>query len=365
MKPLFLYLYENGKTNMRFNWYLFPFAFLYRLIVNSRNLLFHIGVLKSKSFNIPIISVGNISVGGTGKTPHIEYLVSWLKKDYKLATLSRGYKRKTKGFLLATNHSDVKSIGDEPLQLKSKFKDIQVAVDEKRVNGVEQLLKLKESPEVVLLDDAYQHRHIKPGLNILLIDYNRPIHKDYMLPVGRLREPAYNHSRANIIIMTKCPSSLKPIDYRIMQKDLNIYPYQSLFYTTFKYQKLVSVFNQTPPKELKSVKGHTALVITGIANPNLLYKELEQNGLKIEKMKFSDHHSFSMADVQKIVGRFMEINTKDKVIICTEKDAIRLKEFSKNSSLVKTPIYYLPIEVDFLNNGETEFQSLVKKYCTK
>lgn len=365
MQPLFLYLYANSEQSMNFNWYLFPFAFLYRIVVSLRNILFNIGVLKSRSFDLPIISVGNITVGGTGKTPHVEYLIRLLKDEFKLATLSRGYKRKTKGFILASNSSDVKAIGDEPKQIKQKFRDIKVAVDEKRVHGVQELLKLDDSPELILLDDAYQHRHIKPGLNILLIDYNRLISKDSMLPVGRLREPAHNHSRANIILMTKCPSGLKPIDFQILHQDLKLFPYQNLFFTSFKYNTLISVFNQKPSIELGSLKGKTALVVTGIANPKPLYAELDKHKVVMNEMAFPDHHAFSLADVQKIVSQYVDIQAREKLIICTEKDAIRLREYGNKTNLVNLPVYYLPIEVEFLNNGESEFQCLVKDFIRK
>lgn len=344
------------------NWFLFPFALIYRLIVDIRNKLFNSGVLKSTAFNNAIISVGNITVGGTGKTPHTEYIIKLLKEKHRLATLSRGYKRKTKGFFEAKIGSKISEVGDEPLQIKNKFPDITVAVDEKRVNGVTQLLKKKNPPQVILLDDAFQHRHIKPGLNILLIDYSRPITKDYILPMGRLREPSHNCSRANVIIVTKCPKGLRPIDFRIMQKELNLFPYQDLFFTTFKYNKLISVFSQNASKDLTDLKGYSVMVVTGIANPKPLYAELKEIGAKVVKQEFSDHHNFSPSDIHKITQKFMRINEQKKLIICTEKDATRFKDMTNYQDFVKLPIFYLPIEVEFLNNSEEEFSCILSKY---
>ncbi len=347
------------------NWFLLPFALLFWLIVNIRNKLFDFGILNVETFDVPIISIGNITVGGTGKTPHTEYLVKLLKEKYRIATLSRGYKRKTKGFLKAKVNSKVNEVGDEPLQMKNKFSDITVAVDEKRVNGVNELLKQKKKPQIILLDDAFQHRHIKPGLNILLMDYNRPITKDHLLPVGKLREPARNMSRAHVIIVTKCPSNLKPIDFRLMQKDLNIYPYQNLFFTTFKYNSLKPVFNQKAVKKISNLNDYTALVVTGIANPQPIYKQLEHENVRLEKLAFSDHHVFSDADVRKITAAFMNIKTQKKIIICTEKDAMRLKDISGQNDFTKLPIYYLPIEVEFLNQSNDCFNEILMKFIGK
>lgn len=344
------------------NWFLFPLALIYRLIVDIRNKLFNSGIWKSTAFQNAIISIGNITVGGTGKTPHTEYIINLLKEQYRLATLSRGYKRKTKGFFEVKIGSKISEVGDEPLQIKNKFPDITVAVDEKRVNGVKELLKKENKPQVILLDDAFQHRHIKPGLNILLIDYSRPITKDYLLPMGRLREPSHNCSRANIIIVTKCPKYLQPIDFRIMQKELNLFPYQDLFFTTFKYNKLISVFSQGAGKELSELEGYTAMVVTGIANPKPLYDQLKEVGIKLVKQEFADHHAFTASDIHKITQKFMRISEQKKLIICTEKDATRFKDMLDYQDFVKLPIFYLPIDVEFLNNGEETFTCILSKY---
>ena len=256
---------------------LYPFSLIYGLMVWIRNSLFDIQAIKSIEFPIPLISVGNITVGGTGKTPHIEYLVELLKDEFTLATLSRGYKRKTRDFILADSLSGISDIGDEPVQIKNKYPDIHVAVDRRRVNGVRELMRRIPELDVILLDDAYQHRHIKPGLSILLIDFNRPLSEDHLLPAGRLREQGYERRRANIILITKCPDRLKPIERRIIVKDLKLYPFQHLFFTKLIYGKPVPVFadinKRIPLEEMKAAKPHI-LMVTGIAGPRLFKKHL-------------------------------------------------------------------------------------------
>lgn len=344
---------------------LFPFSIIYRLIVNVRNKCFDLKILKSESFNYPIITIGNITVGGTGKTPHTEYLINWLKQNHKPAVLSRGYKRKTKKYINVETHSTVSEVGDEPLQMKLKYPDVNVAVDRKRVNGVKKLISQNNKPDLIVLDDAFQHRHIKAGLNILLIDYNKPITKDYMLPTGRLREPAHNKSRANIIIITKCPEYLKPIDFRIIKKELKIFPYQDLFFTVFKYKNLISLLDKQKQSQLSDYKDYTSIILTAIANPKPIYKKVEELGLKIEKMAFADHHTFSIGDIKKLNDKFNKLPNNKKIIICTEKDAVKLKEIvSKSSEFNTLPIHYLPIEVEFLNNGEKNFKHLINKYLS-
>ncbi len=348
------------------HWYLFPFSFLYGGIVSIRNNFFDRGWIKSTKFGLPVIGIGNITVGGTGKTPHIEYLLGILK-NYDTCTISRGYKRKTKGFFEVNTNSKVDDVGDEPLQIKQKFSNTVVVVDEKRVHAINKILGSNKIPDVILLDDAYQHRHVTPGLNILLIDYNKPITKDHMMPVGRLREPARNKHRANIVIITKCPVNMVPIDFRIMQKELNLFPYQRLFYTTLKYNGLIPVFKTQKPiiKSIDELKNFDVLIVTGIANPKPLYDKLEGVGAKITKLAFPDHHEFKPADTNKIVNSYLAINQKQKVIVCTEKDAVKLKADSISRKLLKLPIYSLPIEVTFLNNGEPVFKEVVEKYIAE
>jgi len=346
------------------HWYLFPFSFLYYILVQSRNKFFDWEWIKSKKFQIPIISIGNISVGGTGKTPHIEYLISILNDKYTIGTISRGYKRKTHGYNEVTSKSTANEVGDEPLQIKQKFKNTLVIVDEKRVHAVEKLITDKKIPQVILLDDAYQHRYITPGLNILLTDYTKPISKDYMLPVGRLREPAQNSHRADIVIVTKCPEFLNPIDFRIMGKELNLFPYQNLFFTTFKYNNLKPVFgNQSKYKNISELSGVETLIVTGIANPDPIYRKLVYEGAILTKVAFPDHHEFKLSDIQKIIAAYN--SNKNKVIICTEKDAVRFKSGEFKKELSKLPLYSLPIEVSFLNNDEIKFKTLLETYIDR
>lgn len=347
------------------HWYLLPFSFLYRIIVSSRNKFFDWEWLPTKKFDLPIINVGNITVGGTGKTPHIEYLVKSLNKQYSTGVVSRGYGRKTKGFIEVQPDSNASDVGDEPLQIKQKFKNTVVVVDEKRVHAIEHLIKENKTPQVVLLDDAYQHRYITPGLNVLLIEYNKLITKDKMLPVGRLREPAHNSSRANIVILTKCPKNLSPIDFRILGKELNLFPYQTLYFTSFTYRELKPVFkNPVNTKRIGELKGYETIVVTGIANPMKIYAKLKKIGSKITKVRFPDHHNFKLSDINKIHNAYLGIQSKKKIIICTEKDAVRLKTSRFKDKLMNLPIYSLPIEVSFLNNEENNFLDQINNYIT-
>ena len=257
--------------------------------------------------DIPLICIGNLWVGGTGKTPHTEYLINLLHQQYHVAVLSSGYKRKTKGYLLANDESSPASIGDEPYQIKSKFHNIRVAVDEKRCHGVEQLLKLDNPPvDVILLDDAFQHRYVKPGLNILLTDDNRLFSEDAILPAGRLRESEAGKRRARIVIVTKCPSTLKPIDYNIITKKLNLFPYQQLYFSSFRYGNLKAVFPEIQANEaakemrLSSIKAMAVLLVTGISSPKTLVEQLENYTNHIKLLSFDDNHDFSLHDLELI-----------------------------------------------------------------
>lgn len=348
---------------------LWPFSVLYRLVVTTRNLLFDWGILKSEKFAVPVISVGNITVGGTGKTPHTEYLVHLLHKHFKLAVLSRGYKRKSKGFLLGSASSTVKDIGDEPLQIKRKYPKVSVAVDAKRKNGIEELIALgktsEKAYEVVLLDDAYQHRYVKPGLSILLIDYNHPIDEDYMLPLGNLREPESSKHRANFIVISKCPDNLKPIDCRILSKRFKTFPHQSLFFTTLKYSEPQSVFNCTRLFE-NIDETSTALLITGIAQPGLFKTHVNSLVKETQLLQFPDHHQFTKKDIDAIHKAYINIDNKEKVMITTEKDAIRLSEVEDIIPKELIPkIYYIPVRVEFLYNGKKDFDNKVIDYVRK
>lgn len=347
------------------NKFLLPFSWLYGFGVWFRNKLFDWGVYRTEEFPIPVISVGNITVGGTGKTPHIEYLIRLLRKEYRIAVLSRGYKRKTKGFVLAGDTSTSKEIGDESYQIWRKFPDILVAVDRKRANGIRRLLALDEArrPEIILLDDAFQHRYVTPSLSILLVDINRLIYEDYLLPAGRLREPVGHKNRANMVLVTKCTQDLKPIDYRVISKHLNLYPYQSLFFTSWKYGRLRPVFasRKAMDQDLDDIRDKkiSVLLVSGIANPGQLEAEIKPYASTMDKMEYPDHYSFSSADLVKMRKRFEQLPGDRKIILTTEKDAARLVNRKGIDEVLKKNLYYLPIQVSFIQEDANEFNQKI------
>jgi len=354
--------------NRNFRWLLYPLALLYGFIVAIRNILFDWNIFHSRSYEVPIISVGNITVGGTGKTPHIEYLVELLQTNYDIAVLSRGYGRKTKGFLKAEANSSVAEIGDEPKQIKQKFANVKVVVDGNRRRGIKKLSEENERLSAVLLDDAFQHRWVKPDLSILLIDFSRPLNEDNMLPYGELRENPIEKRRAQIVIITKTPEQLKPIEKRIILKNLRLFPYQSLYFTFMKYMPLSLVFKsspQAPPSENFNFKKaeHTILLITGIANPNSLYLHIKNNySSDIIHLKYADHHFFNNTELKRIEKTFHEIQNKHKLIITTEKDAMRLLDFHDFSELIRLPLYYIPIKIEFCGNDREQFNKQIFDY---
>lgn len=335
---------------------------IYGFVVWFRNKLFDYKIIKQHEFDVPVISVGNISVGGTGKTPHAEYIINLLKDDYNVSLLSRGYGRKTKGFVLADDSSTSKTIGDEPAQINRKIKNITVAVDANRVRGINKLIE-NNSVNTIVLDDAFQHRYVKPGMNILLIDYYNPISKDYILPAGNLREPSREKDRAHIIFITKSPKDIKPIRRRIIEKDLNLYPYQSLYFTTFNYGTPINIFNKNNI-DLSFVD--TFIVFTGIANPKPLYEYLKKFSENIIKLKFSDHHKWTKDDFNKILTKHNKTENKNKIIITTEKDYNRVIDSDFIDILTDLPIYYIPIEVDFLDQEKKKvFNKQIIDYVKK
>ncbi|MBN1596787.1 MAG: tetraacyldisaccharide 4'-kinase [Bacteroidales bacterium] len=348
--------------------FLLPASLLYGIAMVIRNKLFDINILKSAEFDFPVISVGNITVGGTGKTPHVEYLMDLLHDKFKVAMLSRGYKRNTKGFLLASKNSGPETIGDEPYQIFHKYKNISVAVDESRVNGVKALKEKKNELQVVILDDAFQHRYILPGVSILLIDYNRPTFKDYLLPAGDLREGRNAVYRADIVIVTKVPTDFKPIDKRIWIKKLNLFPYQYLYFTTYEYGELCPLFSKKERNiELNVLKQSklSVLLVTGIANSGPLYDTIHSYSNKVEHIKYPDHHYYTTGDINLIKKRYNAIQAKRKIIITTEKDAVKLKKFKDMDRFVRERIFYLPVKVRFLDNKKAEFDKHITNYVKK
>ena len=343
-----------------------PLSWLYGLGVGFRNMLFEMGILKSRSFDIPVISVGNITVGGTGKTPHVEYLIRLLKDLCKVAVLSRGYKRKSHGFVLADENTTVRDIGDEPFQMKTKFPDIIVAVDSKRTRGITQLTSGdKDKPDVILLDDAFQHRYVKPGINIMLVDYHRLIIYDKLLPSGRLREPVKSKDRADIVIITKCPTDMKPMEYRVITKAMSLYPYQQLFYSTHEYEALRPAFqnNQSHPS-IQSIQSHHVLLLSGIASPEQMLIDLQTRAKQITPLSFSDHHDFSNKDIHHINEVFAGLPSP-KIIITTEKDETRLLNAKGLSDEVKRNLYVLPVRIKFMLDQEETFNKSIINYVRK
>jgi len=311
--------------------------------------------------------VGNISVGGTGKTPHTEYLIKLLQDKYQLASLSRGYKRKSEGFVLADENSNSYDLGDEPMQMNRKFQNLNVAVDADRVNGVRELLKLEKglNLDCILLDDAYQHRYIKPGLSILLIDYNRPIAQDFVMPMGRLRERAAGKKRADIIIVSKCPTNLSETKSKKLKKDIKPLPHQELYFTSLDYAPAEPVFHT--PNALASfndTKNESSgiLLVTGIANPAPLRNYLMSLGNEFKEIQFPDHYTFKDKDLEKIESSFINLKSANKIIITTEKDAVRFLDMHIESRILKDNMAYIPLEIKFQNQAKIQFDKHIHDF---
>ena len=324
---------------------LFPFAILYGFITSLRNYLYDKGILKSYSFDIPVIAVGNLSVGGTGKTPQIEYLIRLLSPNYKVATLSRGYKRKSEGFILADAATTAEILGDEPFQYFKKFPDIQVAVDADRKNGIEQLLNQKSRPEIILLDDAFQHRKVKAGFYILLTAYEDLFCDDFMLPTGNLRESRNGAKRANLIIVTKCPLDIAELEQQNIKNKLAVD--LPIYFSSINYDD--KVYNDTESLAVSDLKLTQKMLLAGIAKPKPFFDYLQTD--KDEVMTFSDHHHFSESDILNIKSQAI-----DKIIVTTEKDFVRL-----DAKILRKQLFYLPIKSKFLSNHES-FDAIILNY---
>ncbi len=357
---------------IKINKALLPLSWLYGLAVKLRNAAFELGILKSHAFDVPIVSVGNITVGGTGKTPHVEYLVRLLQDTFHVAVLSRGYKRKSKGYVVAAADTPMTAIGDEPFQMKQKFPAVTVAVDKDRCHGIERLTEGDESLDVVLLDDAFQHRYVKPGINILLVDYHRLIIYDRLLPAGRLREPQSGKNRADVVIVTKCPKDLKPMEYRVVAKALNLFPYQNLFFSTIDYCDLQPLFPDGRSEEtlfdmhpsLYGLQEYNVLLLTGIASPEQMVHDLSPLIPHLTPLTFSDHHTFQPADVERINSAYAAL-AEPRCIVTTEKDAARLTNISGLSADVRKNIYCLPVRVRFMLDQEEMFNQYIIGYVCK
>lgn len=344
-----------------------PLACLYGVGVGLRNYLFDRGILRAESYPLPIICVGNILVGGTGKTPHVEYLLRLLMPTYRVAVLSRGYKRSSRGLVVAAIESTARDIGDEPYQIKQKFPEALVVVDGNRCRAMRHIISMNEEerPDLVIMDDGFQHRYVQPSFSILLVDAQRPIWDDKLLPEGRLREPASAMYRADCIIVTKSPDEMSPIDQRIIGRNLALYANQSIFFTRHRYLPLRPVergsLNEDDIAPL--LRGDRVIVLSGIANPRPFIHRLESQFRLAGECLFPDHHNFSREDLQSLNEQYRELAAQSSTplyVVCTEKDAARLTaQLDLLSSEVRSHLYFQPIEVQFLQGAE-EFKRLIR-----
>lgn len=350
---------------MNFNFYLlksvrillFPFSLLYGIIVIIRNKLYDRNILKSATFNLPLICVGNLSVGGTGKSPMVEYLLDLLQHRYALATLSRGYKRKTKGYALARSSTTALDIGDEPMQFHQKFPAVAVAVGEERIEAIPQLLHDRPNTQVVILDDAFQHRKIKAGLNILLTDCSNLFTRDFFLPTGDLRDQRASYKRAEVILVTKCPPDLDETEKQKIIAEIAPVPCQQVFFTTVEYGMPYHIANGAVQPITTNLE---VLLVCGIANPRPLKQYLTDHAKTYYEQMFSDHHIFTIDDLKTITARFEEIQSEQKIIVTTEKDAVRLTKF--DGELNKLPLYVLPVKHRFLFNEGDHFNGILHNF---
>ena len=341
-----------------------PISWLYAIVLNIRHWLYDFGILKSKSFSVPTICIGNLALGGTGKTPHTEYLIRFLKDKANIAVLSRGYGRKSKGFVLADENTTYEQIGDEPLLYHLKFNDITVAVDENRPDGVERLMRLEKTPEVILLDDAYQHRKIKPGLNILLTEYFNIYKNDALVPAGHLRDVKSAAKRADIIIVTKSPRVLLPYDKRDVINLINAKPYQKVFFTYIDFQPLKPINQTAKDTNLPDMK--SVYLFCGIANPYPLEDHLKRKYNTLITNYYDDHHDFTNSDIDVILDGYDRVIGKNKIIVTTEKDLMRLTNSSLINRFDNVPLFTIPIEVRFNDEKEEEtFKYLILNYVGK
>ncbi len=343
-----------------------PFSWLYGCGVWLRNMAFNLHILKEESFDVPVISVGNITVGGTGKTPHVEYIIEALCQQYNIGVLSRGYKRKTKGFIMARETLTPKDIGDEPYQIYHKFNGlITMAVCENRCKGIREMLKINPKINLFILDDAFQHRYVKPKINIMLIDYNRPPYQDKLLPLGSLREPVYRILKSEIVVVTKCPNDIKPIEIKLIKEKLDIFPSQQLYFSNVKYANPVPVF-PTSNVLLDNLswlsREDLILGLTGIANPRPFVKYLRSFQASVKVLHYDDHHDYTRDDFKFILRVFEDLEGRRKFILTTEKDAVRILNNPYFPIEMRDYIYFVPIRVGFLNYEDREIiPELIKK----
>jgi len=336
---------------------LLPFSLIYGTIIYIRNWLFNKNFLRSASFNLPLICIGNLSVGGTGKSPMVEFLLEKLKDMFPVAVLSRGYKRKTRGYALATARSTALEIGDEPMQFFNKFPDVTVAVGEERVFAIPQLLHDKPDTRVIILDDAFQHRSVTAGFNIVLTEYGNLYTRDWFLPTGDLRDQPQSARRADVIVITKCPPDLSLSEKNQLIEEIKPTARQHVFFSAISYGQPYQVITG---EAWKTTQKTEVLLVTGIANPGPLKSYLEEQFNGYDELAFTDHHIFSIDDLKHILKRFHQIQATEKIILTTEKDAVRLQKFSQE--LRSLPVYVMPIRPVFLFNEEKQFTRLITTF---
>lgn len=336
---------------------LFPVSLIYGAVIWLRNRLFDKNILKSTSFNLPIICVGNLSAGGTGKSPMVEFLLKLLHTDMEVAVLSRGYKRKTRGYALANPRTTALEIGDEPMQFHQKFPDVSIAVGEERVVAIPQLLHDKPDTKVIVLDDAFQHRTVRAGLNIVLTDHSNLFTRDWFLPTGDLRDEKASYQRADVLVVTKCRPDLSQAERNTIVEEIGPLAHQRVFFSSIRYGIPYHILH----REAMTIDDNMeVLLVSGIANPAPLKKYLHENSKTYYEIPYSDHHIFSIDDLKDIVKRFDAIPTSNKIILTTEKDAVRLVKFEQQ--LKELPVYVIPIEVQFLFEEQPVFSDIITTF---
>jgi tetraacyldisaccharide 4'-kinase len=339
---------------------LLPLSLLYGLGVGLRNLLYRFRFLKSIRFSLPVISIGNLSVGGAGKTPHIEYLMRWLDQYLEVAVLSRGYGRKTEGFRSVMTDDTAETVGDEPLQFKRKFPNIPISVGESRALGVPEVVKRSPETQVVLLDDAFQHLAVKPGLNILLTEFSKPFMRDWLLPSGRLREWRVGYRRADIIIVTKCPENMTKAQTQDFLHELDLYNWQRAYFSQYRYGTPYDLLR--PDLRLPLSLSTDVLLLSAIANTDYLIQHLRNEVKSLQTLEFEDHHYYTDDDLQQLLKRYRSIDSNNKIILTTEKDAMRLELLANFFWQNNLPVFVLPIQVEFFDQDEVLFKEDLKKF---
>ncbi len=336
-----------------------PISWVYSAVVAIRNKMFDNKMIKSVEYDIPIIVVGNLTVGGTGKTPITEQLVNTLSSKYKVAVLSRGYKRKSKGFLVVQTNTSYRKVGDEPKQIKLKFPTVMVAVCEDRNKGILLIRRIEPDINLIILDDAFQHRYVEPWVSILLTDFNRPMYDDKMLPLGSLRDSLSQQERANIVFCTKCPENTTPLDFRIVRQNLELLPYQHLFFTTTVSSEPIPMFPQSANPTPQA--GASMIAIAGIARPESFFDYVDSKYTLVWKQPYPDHYAYRMKDLNKFI-ELLENAPDDAYIVMTEKDAVKFIASKKIPPQLQAKMFYIAVAHKFLDQGQINFNRIIEQY---